>query len=41
MASMAALFALSWLFPVEAWVQAFSAGIGGRDVWGAQPLLRS
>ncbi len=32
---MAVLFALSWLFPVQAWVQAFSAWIGGLGVWGA------
>ena len=34
MTSMAALFALSWLFPVQAWVQALSAWIGGLGVWG-------
>ena len=35
MTSMAALFALSWLFPVQAWVQAFSAWIGDLGAWGA------
>lgn len=34
MTSMAALFALSWLFPVQDWVQAFSAWIGGLGAWG-------
>lgn len=34
MASMTALFALSWLFPVQAWVQALSAWIGGLGAWG-------
>lgn len=34
MTSMAALFALSWLFPVQAWVQALSAWIGGLGAWG-------
>jgi len=34
MTSTAALFALSWLFPVQDWVQAFSAWIGGLGVWG-------
>ena len=34
MTSMAALFALSWLFPVQDWVQAFSAWIGALGVWG-------
>ena len=31
---MAALFALSWLFPVQDWVQAFTAWIGGLGAWG-------
>jgi uncharacterized membrane protein YdjX (TVP38/TMEM64 family) len=34
MASMATLFALSWLFPVQAWVQALSVWIGGMGAWG-------
>ncbi len=34
MTSMAALFALSWVFPVQDWVQAFSAWIGGLGAWG-------
>ena len=34
MTSMAALFALSWMFPVQEWVQAFSAWIGGLGAWG-------
>lgn len=34
MTSLAALLALSWLFPVQAWVQAFAAWIGGMGAWG-------
>ncbi len=34
MTSMAALFALSWLFPVQEWVQAYSAWIGSLGAWG-------
>ncbi len=34
MTSMAALFALSWLLPVQDWVQALSAWIGGLGPWG-------
>ena len=34
MTSTAALFALSWLFPVQAWVQALSAWIEGLGAWG-------
>ena len=34
MTSMAALFALSWLFPVQEWVQAYSTWIGSLGAWG-------
>ena len=34
MTSLAALLALSWLFPVQAWAQAFTAWIGGMGAWG-------
>ena len=34
MTSMAALFALSWLFPVQAWVQALTGWIEGLGAWG-------
>lgn len=34
MTSLAALLALSWLFPVQAWVQGFAGWIGGLGAWG-------
>jgi len=34
MVSMAALFAASWLFPVQAWADGFTGWIGGLGAWG-------
>lgn len=34
MTSTATLFALSWLFPVQDWVQGLTAWIGGLGAWG-------